>query len=629
MSTKEKIPFEYGTNNFHDKLIEWIGDVLYDILPEHGYEVRDEQIFTAFQIADAFCEKKVHLAEAGLGTGKTFAYLLSAILYARYTRKPVIISCASAALQEQLASEHGDIYKLSRLLGLEVDARMAKDPRQYVCDVRFEEIADEMEDLQQWMQQTTRGERAEIPTVKDEVWKKISWNDHMNCETCSNRGYCKLVRVREYYRATKDLIIVDHDTFFKDLWTREERIANGRMPILPDYSAVIFDEGHKIMLPAAMQAGVQLVEEEIKEMVMELETIQYARSSFYTATLELEEATQHFFNKARASILNKGERRLTVCMNDALLRAVKRLRASLDQLLMELQIEQELYSVSTASIQAYESQIERIMYGLSQLIRHQGEDMMTWIDTKDDSFYIVSKNLNEALNKTLYSKHIPIVFSSATLSNKGNFEYFIRQMGLKSPSKSTIGSPFNMSEQVDVTFISPKECTKENKIHKLKELLELNGGRALVLTRSLREVAYIREALKDVSLPFNVLYEDEGDRGYLIRRFKEDETSVLVGADFWEGIDIPGDALTLLIIWSLPFPELDPLTELQRKEAESEGLNPLEVVDYPAMGLKLKQGCGRLIRTETDKGTIVFMEKVEGEPWESVVKGALPEGALK
>jgi len=118
MCAKRKEPFDYkNKQEFQEKLVEWIGDVLYDLLPEHGYEIRDEQIFTAFKIADAVCNKNIHLAEAGLGTGKTFAYLLSAIPYARFTGKPVVIACATTALQEQLAGSEGDIRTLSRLLG--------------------------------------------------------------------------------------------------------------------------------------------------------------------------------------------------------------------------------------------------------------------------------------------------------------------------------------------------------------------------------------------------------------------------------------------------------------------------------------------------------------------------------
>lgn len=629
MRTKFKIPFEYSNKNeFHEKLIEWIGDVLYDILPELGYEVRDEQIFTAFQIADAFRDQKVHLAEAGLGTGKTFAYLLSAIAYARYTGKPVIISCASPALQEQLAAQSGDINKLSSLLGLEVDARMAKDPTQYVCDVRASESIEASgqvpEEVQQWLGQTNRGERSEIPTVTDTVWQKISWNETMSCEICQNRGYCKLVSARAHYRATQDLIIVDHETFFHDLWTREEKITSGQIPILPHYSAVIFDEGHKIMFPAAMQAGQQFIKEEMDTLIASLEDIQGARNALHTTTAIVEEAVNYFFEVAQGSIITGEDKgRLTIQMNEPLLSVAKSLRAGLDQLLMEIQIEQELYleSIPTSLMQGYEGQIEKVMKALAQLCKDKGQDVIAWINQIDDSFCVVPRDLTKRLNQALYAKKLPIIFSSATLSNEGDFDHIIRMMGLESPSKSTIGSPFNMEEQVRIAFM-PK------RVEQLIALLRSNGGRALILTRSLSEVRKIRQYLRGEALPFEVLYEDKGDRGYLVRKFKEEETSVLVSSDCWEGIDVPGDALTLVVIWQLPFPTLDPLIEAQRKEVKEQGLDPEVTVDYPEMGLQLKQGCGRLIRTEKDKGKIIFMDEVLGTPWEKFVRGALPKGAI-
>ncbi len=636
MNTKVKMPFAYSNGReFQDKLIEWIGDVLYDILPEQGYEVRDEQIFTAFQIADAFCEKKIHLAEAGLGTGKTFAYLLSAIPYARHTGKPVVISCASPALQEQLAAEDGDIHKLSKLLGLEVDARMAKDPRQYLCQVRadacieaFEPIPDE---VQQWIGETKRGERAEIPTVTDKVWKKIAWNEGMSCEVCLSRGYCKLVRARAHYRATQDLIIVDHETFFHDLWTREEKLANGQMPILPDYSAVIFDEGHKIMQPAALQAGHQIVKEDLQAIITSLEEIQGARNSLHTTTAALEDAMEYFFELLeKLNSQAEAEMRRTIQISEPLLSAARTLRSVLDQLIIELQIEQELYieAIPVSSIQAYEGQIETAMRGLAQLCKNQGQDIIAWVQPNSESFVVVPRNLTEMLNKALYTKKLPVIFSSATLSHEGNFDYFIRMMGLKSPSKSTIGSPFNMAEQVTITLEAGYDESMAQRIEALVTQLKKNGGHALVLTRSLSEVSKIRSYLSKQVLPFEVFYEDEGDRGYLVRKFKEEKNSVLVGSDFWEGIDVPGEALTLVVIWQLPFPSLDPLIEAQRIAAREQGLDPSVTVDYPEMGLQLKQGCGRLIRTEEDYGQIIFMDKVLGTPWESIVRGALPKGKI-
>lgn len=638
MCARLKEPFEYkNREEFHEKLVEWIGDVLYDILPEYGYEVRDEQIFTAFQIADAMCNKEVHLAEAGLGTGKTFAYLLSAIPYARYCKKPVVIACASTALQEQLASEDGDIKTLSKLLGLEVDARMAKDPRQYLCDVKANENLGELgemsTEISDWIRQTKLGERSELPTIPDRLWRKINWDESMACDTCFDRGFCKLVKAREYYRPTQDLIIVDHETFFHDLWTREERIADGKLPILPSYCAVIFDEGHKVMLPAALQAGQQINQEDMDQMINSLEEIQGARESLESITIALEQASNDFFEQLNQSVIAaEGSERLSIRMNVPLMNAATSFRKTLDQLLLELQIEQELYfeSLSTTLIQAYEGQIERAIIALDRFSRKKGSDIIPWVDKYDGSFWVVPRNLSELLNQHLFKKGLPVVFTSATLSNEGNFDYFARTLGITEPSKSSIGSPFDIENQVVVYLSKTTNCKEDQFNHRIEELVSLlreNGGRALVLTNSLEEVANIRNNIEGYQLPFEILWEDKADRGYLVRKFKEDETSVLVGANFWEGIDVPGDALNLLVVWQLPFPALDPLIEVQRKEAKAQGLDPVISVDYPEMGLKLKQGCGRLIRTEKDRGKIVVLDSVIGTPWETVAIGALPLGA--
>lgn len=631
-------PFEYNSKDeFQTKLGDWIGDVFYDILPEHGYEVREEQIYTAFQLADGMCEKKVHLAEAGLGTGKTFAYLLSAIAYARFTGKPVVIACATTALQEQLAGAEGDIRKLSQILGLEIDARMAKDPCQYICDVRVNENNEDFNTMQdeinQWITKTKIGERSEIPTIPDRIWKLIGWNESMACDLCLNRGYCKLVKAREHYRATKDLIITDHNTFFHDLWTREDRIANGLLPILPSYSAVLFDEGHKILLPAAMKAGQYISREEMDEMLLSLGAIEGARDSLSAVTYAMEQASGDFFVYLDSSVIvDQDSERLSIRINDTLLRAAEGLRKVLDHLLLELQIEQELYleSLSTNQIQAYEGQIERSIRALDRFYRNQSKDIITWVDQEDGSFWVIPRNLNEMLNHNLFQKGLPVILTSATLSNEGDFSYFMRTLGLKNPSRSSVGSSFDMEKQV-VVYLSQNSNRIEDRfdqsIEKLVTLLNQNGGRALVLTNSMEEVRKIRRKLKRQQLPFKVLYEDEGDRAYLVQRFRELETSVLVGTNFWEGIDVPGEALTLVVVWQLPFPLRDPLIEVQRKESMEQGLDPTTTVDYPEMGLKLKQGCGRLIRTEEDKGAIVILDSVIGAPWEKVVMGALPSGA--
>lgn len=637
MCARIKGPFEYkNASDFKTKLVDWIGDILYDFLPEHGYEVRDEQIYTAFQIADAMCDKKIHLAEAGLGTGKTFAYLLSAIPYARFYRKPVVIACATSALQEQLASKTGDIQTLSKLLGLQIDARMAKDSRNYICDVKVEELQGEFgtisKELNDWMKQTKLGERSEMPTMSDREWKKIAWDDSMACDKCINRGYCKLVKARQYYREATDLLIVDHETFFHDLWTRQERLLDGKLPILPSYSAVIFDEGHKIMLPAAMQAGHQISKEEMDDMIESFEEIQGARNSLAAITMQLGQANNSFFSELYQAVVEDfSSVRKTIQMNDQLLKAATIFRKTLDQFLLEMQIEQELYigSIPTSLMQAYEGQVERAIIALNRFCNHL--DVISWVDGGDKSFWVVPKSIHDMLNKELYQKNIPTIFTSATLSNEGDFEYFNRMIGVRNPSKSSVGSPFDLDEQVVITIpelVPRKEKQFEHKTEILTNLLIENGGRALVLTNSLAEVKKIRKSLSERAFDFDILWEDLGDRGYLARKFREEETTVLIGANYWEGIDVPGDSLNLLIIWELPFPTLDPLIEVQRQDAKKLGLDSMITVDYPEMGLKLKQGCGRLVRSKEDNGKIVILASVMDTPWEKTVIGALPTQVL-
>lgn len=630
MSEKNKAPFAYtNRQDFKSKLSDWIGDVLYDILPEKGYEVRDEQIFTAFQIADAICDGTVHFAEAGLGTGKTFAYLLSAIPYARLIGKPVVIACATSALQEQLASPTGDIQTLADLLGMEIDARMAKDSRQYVCDVRATENIDQLDDMSQevneWLNMTVVGERSEIPTIPDKYWNKIGWSPYLSCETCESRGFCKLIKAREHYRQAADLIIVDHETFFYDLWTREERINDRKLPVLPSYSAVIFDEGHKIVLPASMQAGQQINKEEMDSMIFELQEIQDARPSLVKHTFMMEKAKKIFFHYLYRSVVkSESSERLSIRMSETLLKAAVQFRQALDAVLMELQIEQELYmdTLTPTQIQAYEGQLERAILALVRFTRNYKE-MIYWVNKKDKSFWVVPRKIGEMINSHLYEKNIPVIFTSATLSNEGNFAYFARTVGCKKMTKSSVGSSFDMENKVVVRFFEQMQ----EKTEKLAELLKENGGRALVLANSLAEVKRIRMNLEEYEFPFELFYEDKGDRGYLVQQFREKETSVLIGSNLWEGIDIPGEALTLVVIWQLPFPESDPLIADQRRSAKEQGLDPVMTVDYPEMGLKLKQGCGRLIRREDDYGEIVILDTVLGMPWEKTVIGALPNGA--
>lgn len=221
-----KLPFTITKDDtFFDLLGDYIGDVFYDILPEQGYELRDEQIYMAFQVEQAFKNKGIIFAEAGVGTGKTFVYLLYAILYARYTRKPAIISCSDETLIEQLVKEGGDIEKLEKALGLDVDVRLAKAREQYVCVKKLDHLSnrtkdDEILDVHDQLPDfifdegvsmnaySRYGDRKEYPWVSNEKWSTMAWDPLQQCSTCDWRHRCGQTLNRDYYRRSADLCLL-------------------------------------------------------------------------------------------------------------------------------------------------------------------------------------------------------------------------------------------------------------------------------------------------------------------------------------------------------------------------------------------------------------------------------------
>ena len=202
--TASRLPFSLTKeHNFYEELGNWIGDVFYDILPETGFELRDEQIFMAVQLERAFKEKSVMFAEAGVGTGKTIVYLLFAVTYARYTGKPAIIACADETLIEQLVKQEGDIYKIANHLDIQIDARLSKSHDQYLCLKKLEKTM-QREDDEKWLDiyeslpsfvheshgmQTfyPYGDRKEYPELTNDEWSRIGYDSFQDCLTCDMR----------------------------------------------------------------------------------------------------------------------------------------------------------------------------------------------------------------------------------------------------------------------------------------------------------------------------------------------------------------------------------------------------------------------------------------------------------
>jgi len=630
-----KMPFKYrGENDFFAQLDKWIGDVLYDKLPQSGFEVREEQIYTTYYMVKALRERSVLFAEAGSGTGKTFAYILTCLCYARLKGLPVVLSSASPILQEQLTHPHGDIATLSRELGIDIDARLAKSPEHYVCELKVERLrftvsARERKKLQSWAENDTHGERSKWPDVADEQWAQISWDPSLRCDRCKRKGYCRFAKARKHFQSAKDFVICEHEVFFADLWTREETKFRRHIPYLPDYSAVVFDEGHLVELPMAKTLGRKLNYSVVKGILSDLNSVDGQRISLLEKVSQVQTTARHFFNVLNHSLItDERAERLHIRRTDELILAGSALDFMLEKLQDELVIEESMneetpYAVAVAS---YQDRLDLFRQGLS-LLQAGTEHGVAWWEPEDSSAYVIPREYAQRLHTDLLSQQLPILFTSATLAAGKSFAYMHHITGTHTALHSQVGVPFALEEQVCcyiATDVIHNDDYMKYAAQRIARLLEITKGRALILCSTVVDVALLRSQLSTMSLPYPLYYEGDASRAKLLDNFRASLESVLIAYSYWEGVDVPGEALSQVIIATLPFPHHDPLVEARRNEAQEMGLDPTHTVDIPAMLIKLRQGFGRLIRSSADRGLISIVDSRPGTTIHPHILEAIP-----
>ncbi|WP_243290250.1 ATP-dependent DNA helicase [Bacillus sp. FJAT-47783] len=628
-----RLPFPISKDEtFYEALNGWIGDVLYDILPEQGFELRDEQIFMAFQLDRAFKEKKVMFAEAGVGTGKTIVYLLYAISYARYTGKPAVIACADEALIEQLVKKEGDIKKLEETLNLTIDVRLAKSNPQFLClqkldnalgkrNGQFDQIYNELPDFvheNKGMQSFYPfGDRKQYPHLTNEEWNDINWDPFQDCFSCSKRHRCGLTLTREHYRKASDLIICSHDFYMEHIWTYEARKREGQLPLLPDHSVVVFDEGHLLEF-AAQKALTYRVKRGTLQQFLERLLANDIREEFALLVEDALALQDKFFDELDDhSNVVKGSNRRTIKRSKRLLDVTKALHQHILQLGDALVFESELYTIEQYELSIVEEYLDQMEYSLRLFLHdHQAID---WLEGDVDlTLVIMPRTVKEILANQVFSKKIPYIFSSATLSDQdGSFQFLANSLGVDDYVSFSVASPFNYEEQMEITIETIGDRDKSNYV---RNFVKAKGGKTLILFRSEEEMDTFKQSIDD-ELPFSLYFEGDREISELISLFQEEESSVLAAVHLWEGLDIPGPSLSNVIIWSLPFPPNDPVFEAKRKSVQDPHLD----VDMPYMILRLKQGIGRLIRSKDDRGSIaILMNKETDQSILNEVQKVLP-----
>ncbi|MED0682613.1 ATP-dependent DNA helicase [Bacillus altitudinis] len=638
--TASRLPFSLTKeHNFYEELGNWIGDVFYDILPEKGFDLRDEQIFMAFQLERAFKEKSVMFAEAGVGTGKTIVYLLFAVTYARYTGKPAIIACADETLIEQLVKQEGDIYKIANHLDIQIDARLSKSHDQYLCLKKLEKTM-QREDDEKWLDiyeslpsfvheshgmQTfyPYGDRKEYPELTNDEWSRIGYDSFQDCLTCDMRHRCGLNLSRDHYRKATDLIICSHDFYMEHVWTKESRKREGQLPLLPEHSSVVFDEGHLLEF-AAQKALTYRVKQSTLETFLERLLQNDIREEFAELVEDALATNDQFFYLLKTNAKEiKGSHRLEIGRVDEVKRSASELCDLLEKIGEALVFESEMYTIDQYELSVVEEYIEQMAYSLSLYQKNA----ISWLEKQelDTTFVVMPKTVAEVLGEKVFSQKIPYIFSSATLSENQSFDYLAESLGIKDYLSMSVASPYDYEEQMQMYFHGIQQPMTESAVkgqHVLSQVKE-NGGRSLILFPSFDELHVFRKQLEasNESLPFHVYFEGDEEISTIVQKFQADETSVLCSVHLWEGLDIPGQSLTNVVIWGLPYPPHDPVFEAKRNEAK----DAFTEVDLPYMLLRLRQGIGRLIRTSQDAGSIhIYFGSQKDIELQSKIESVLP-----
>ncbi|WP_245153867.1 ATP-dependent DNA helicase [Jeotgalibacillus proteolyticus] len=633
--TTKSLPFPLtGDQSFYEALGDWIGDVFYDILPEKGLELRDEQIFMAFQLEQAFKKKSILFAEAGVGTGKTLAYLLYSIPYARYTGKPAIIACSDETLIEQLVKKDGDLQKIEDLLGLSVDVRLAKSREQYLClkkldkatskgdDEELDEVYEQIPDFVHGNGSMTSfypyGDRKEFPNLNDDQWKQVNWDSLQDCLSCDVRHRCGQTLNREHYRAAGDIIICSHDFYMEHIWTKDARKREGQLPLLPEGSAVIFDEGHLLEFAAQKALTYRTSLSNLSLILEKLTSNDIREKTLYLIDRIVEQHDEWFAAISKHADYESGAERRAIARHDEVIVNSKKLKASIDQLLEELVFESELYVIDEYDLKIVEEYLELVLFSLKLLVDDDGA--IIWLEESgdDETLVIMPRLVEEILREEVFSKKIPTIFSSATLSVKEDFSYLAKSLGIDDYDAFSVSSPFDYEENMDVTIHLTDEFEKGE-----KEALLLNShqGGSLLLFNSREDQDLFRFGYShELEGSSSLFFEGDEEISTLVEKFQHETSSIFASHHLWEGLDVPGLSLSQVIIDSLPFPPKDPVFEAKRKHSE----DPVHQVDLPYMLLRLQQGIGRLIRTSSDKGSVHIFLGDEEQKWLDEITAILP-----
>jgi ATP-dependent DNA helicase DinG len=583
-----------------------------------GFEPRPEQAALAAAVERALATGEHLVAEAGTGTGKSLAYLLPAL----ESGQRVVVATATKALQEQLLT--GEVPAAARALGREVRVAVLKGRANYVCRKQLQSfgpmlLRDARDEvaytaIEPWLAVTETGDRAELEIEPSEsLWAELA----VGPERCGGRR-CPFVsscftEAAKARAGEAELVIANHALYFAHL------AAGGG--VLPEHDAVVFDEAHRLEESAASWLGGRVSRAGLRRLAADVERgcREAAVAAPGRALDRIERAGDRLL---RAVAPPAGRRRLREPPAEELLLLVDALAVLANELNGQ---GEDLDGLSRRALETA-AQVEACLEPGPQ-------DRVVWAEP--DAVAWAPVDVSGELRERLWGEGPTAILVSATLTTGDDATFIRRRLGLDHAREVVVGSPYDFRSQallyVPRTMPDPRgEGFTERAADEVLALLALSEGRALVLTSSHRALDVLRERVRG-RVPYEVLVQGDAPRERLLERFRDEVASVLLAtATFWQGVDVPGESLSLLVIDKLPFSAPgDPLHEARCEAVEADGGDWFRDFALPTAMLQLRQGFGRLIRGHEDRGVVAILDpRLRTRPYGRAFLAALPSCPL-